>query len=95
MLGFEKMQLQVGGRLQLGTSRIVKPIQHFSSLIGYVKGEYIIVKTPVESGLPIAGDGDEKLTIRAFAGMRVRSFACTVLRISPGLYRTCTCVSRP
>jgi c-di-GMP-binding flagellar brake protein YcgR len=82
-LGFEQMHLQVGGRLQLITYRTVKPVQHFSSLIGYSKDEYIIVKTPVENGVPIALDGGEKLTIRVFAGMNVCSFACTVLRIFP------------
>jgi c-di-GMP-binding flagellar brake protein YcgR len=82
-LGFEQMHLQVGGRLQLVTYRTVKPVQHFSSLIGYIKDEYIIVKTPVENGVPIALDSGEKLTIRVFAGMNVCSFACTVLRIFP------------
>ena len=80
-LSFEQMHLQVGGRLQFITYRTVKPIQHFSSLIGYIKDEYIIVKTPVENGLPISLDVGEKLTIRVFAGMNVCSFACTVLRI--------------
>lgn len=46
-LGFEQMHLQ------FITYRTVKPIQHFSSLIGYIKDEYIIVKTPVENDLPI------------------------------------------
>jgi c-di-GMP-binding flagellar brake protein YcgR len=80
-LTFEQMHLQVGGRLQFITYRTVKPVQHFSSLIGYIKDEYIIVRTPVENGLPIALDVGEKLTIRVFAGMNVCSFACTVLRI--------------
>lgn len=82
-LGFEQMHLQVGGRLQFITYRTVKPVQHFSSLIGYVKDEYIIVRTPVENGVPIALDSGEKLTIRVFAGMNVCSFACTVLRVFP------------
>jgi c-di-GMP-binding flagellar brake protein YcgR len=82
-LGFEQMHLQVGGRLQFITYRTVKPLQHFSSLIGYVKDEYIIVKTPVENGVPIALDDGEKLTIRVFAGMNVCSFACTVVRVFP------------
>lgn len=87
-LGFEQMHLQVGGRLQFITYRTVKPIQHFSSLIGYIKDEYIIVKTPAENGVPITLDVGEKLTIRVFAGMNVCSFACTVLRVfaRPMLY---------
>lgn len=87
-LGFEQMHLQVGGRLQFITYRTVKPLQHFSSLIGYIKDEYIIVRTPVENGMPIALDVGEKLTIRVFSGMNVCSFACTVLRVfaRPMLY---------
>lgn len=80
-LGFEQMHLQVGGRLQFITYRTVKPVQHFSSLIGYLKDEYIIVKTPVENGVPIALDDGEKLTIRVFSGMNVCSFPYTVLRV--------------
>jgi len=87
-LGFEQMHLQVGGRLQFITYRTVKPVQHFSSLIGYIKDEYIIVRTPVENGVPITLDIGEKLTIRVFEGMNVCSFACTVLRVfaRPMLY---------
>ena len=78
---FEQMNLQVGGRIQFITHRTIKPVQHFSSLIGWVKDEYMIVKVPFENGAPIAlGEGD-KLTIRVFSGVNVCSFACTVLRV--------------
>jgi len=78
---FEAMNLQVGMRLQFITHRQVKPIQHFSTLIGYVKDEYIIVKMPMENGAPITlGDG-ERITIRVFSGINVCSFACTVERV--------------
>lgn len=78
---FETMNLQVGVRLQFITHRRVRPVQHFSTLIGYVKDEYIIVKIPMENGAPIAlGDG-ERVTIRVFSGVNVCSFACTVERV--------------
>ena len=78
---FEAMNLQVGMRLQFITHRQVKPILHFSTLIGYVKDEYIIVKMPMENGAPITlGDG-ERITIRVFSGVNVCSFACTVERV--------------
>ena len=85
---FEAMNLQVGGRLQLMTYRSIKPIQHFSTLIGYVKDEYMIVKIPTEQGLPIALTEGEKLTIRVFSGVTVCSFDCTVVRVfeRPSLY---------
>ena len=78
---FETMNLQVGTRLQLITHRRVKPVQHFSSLVGYVKDEYIIFKVPMENGAPIALAEGERLTIRVFSGVKVCSFACTVERI--------------
>ncbi|MFC5461012.1 flagellar brake protein [Massilia niabensis] len=78
---FETMNLQVGTRLQLITHRRIKPVQHFSALIGYVKDEYIILKIPTENGAPIALAEGERLTIRVFSGVKVCSFACTVERI--------------
>ncbi|MES2152120.1 MAG: flagellar brake protein [Pseudomonadota bacterium] len=81
IIEFEAMHLQVGGRLQFITHRGIKPVQHFSTLIGYVKDEYMIVKIPMESGVPLPlGDGD-KLTIRVFSGVTVCSFACSVQRV--------------
>jgi c-di-GMP-binding flagellar brake protein YcgR len=78
---FESMNLQVGGRLQFITHRSIKPVQHFSTLIGYVKDEYLIVKIPLENGVPITVAEGEKLTIRVFSGVNVCSFACTVERV--------------
>ena len=78
---FETMNLQVGTRLQLITHRRVKPVQYFSSLIGYIKDEYIILKIPMENGAPIALAEGERLTIRVFSGVKVCSFACTVERV--------------
>ena len=78
---FEMMNLQVGTRLQLITHRRVKPVQHFSCLIGYIKDEYIILKIPMENGAPIALAEGERLTIRVFSGIKVCSFACTVERV--------------
>ena len=80
-IDFESMNLQVGTRLQLITHRRIKPVQHFSSLIGYLKDEYIILKIPMENGAPIALAEGERLTIRVFSGIKVCSFACTVERV--------------
>ncbi len=78
---FEAMNLQVGGRIQFITHRTIKPVQHFSTLIAYVKDEYMIVKIPLENGVPIVLNEGDKLTIRVFSGVTVCSFACSVLRI--------------
>ena len=78
---FEAMNLQVGGRIQFITHRTIKPIQHFSTVIGYVKDEYLIVKIPMENGAAIVLNEGDKLTIRVFSGVTVCSFSCSVLRI--------------
>lgn len=78
---FEAMNLQVGGRIQFITHRSIKPAQHFSTLIGYVKDEYLIVKIPSENGAPIVVNDGDKLTIRVFSGVNVGSFAASVLRV--------------
>ncbi|MFZ4874941.1 flagellar brake protein [Janthinobacterium sp. Mn2066] len=78
---FEAMNLQVGGRIQFITHRTIKPVQHFSTLIGYVKDEYLIVKIPMDNGGPIVLNEGDKLTIRVFSGVTVCSFSCSVLRI--------------
>lgn len=80
---FEQMNLQVGGRIQFITHRTIKPVQHFSTLIGWVKDEYLIVRIPIENGAAIALNDGDKLTIRVFSGVNVCSFSTTVLRIFP------------
>lgn len=78
---FESLNLQVGGRIQFISHREIKPIQHFSTLIGYLKDEYLIVKTPTgNDALVVAHEGD-KLTIRVFSGVSVCWFSCTIMRI--------------
>jgi c-di-GMP-binding flagellar brake protein YcgR len=78
---FESLNMQVGVRLQFLTHRGVKPVPYFSTLVGYVKDEYIIVKIPTEHGAPISLTDGERVTIRVFSGVNVCSFAGTVERV--------------
>lgn len=78
---FDSMNLQVGVRLQFVTYRRIKPVQYFSTLIGYLKDEYLIVKVPMEHGVPVGLVEGERVTIRVFSGVNVCSFACTVERV--------------
>lgn len=80
---FEQMNLQVGGRIQFITHRTIKPVQHFSTIVGWVKDEYLIVKVPFESNAPISINEGDKLTIRVFSGVNVCSFSCMVQRVFP------------
>jgi c-di-GMP-binding flagellar brake protein YcgR len=78
---FEQMNLQVGGRIQLITHRTLRPVQHFSSVIGWVRDEYLIVKIPLENNGPIAITEGDKLTVRVFSGVNVCSFSTVVQRV--------------
>lgn len=78
---FEQMNLQVGGRIQLITHRTLRPIQHFSTVIGWVKDEYMIVKIPTEGNAPIAIAEGDKLTVRVFSGVNVCAFSAVVQRV--------------
>lgn len=80
-LSFEAMHLQVGSRIQFITHRTIKPVRHFSSVVGYVRDEYLIVRTPLENGVPIGLAEGDKLTIRVFSGVSVCSFSTSVLRV--------------
>lgn len=78
---FDAMNLQVGARVQFLTHRGINAARHFSTLIGYIKCEYMIVKIPDDNGAPISLREGEKLTFRVFSGMTVCSFSCTVARV--------------
>jgi c-di-GMP-binding flagellar brake protein YcgR len=80
MVEFQAMNLQVESRLQLLMHRGLTPVQHFSTLIGYMKDEYLLIKMPVENGAPLLLREGELLTIRVFSGMTVCSFDATVMR---------------
>ena len=78
---FEQMNLQVGMRLQVITHRAMRPTQNFSSVIGWVKDEFLIIKIPFEQGAPIALYEGDKVTLRVFSGVNVCSFDTIVERI--------------
>jgi c-di-GMP-binding flagellar brake protein YcgR len=78
---FQAMNLQVESRLQLLLQRGLTPVQHFSTLIGYSKDEYLLIKMPIENGSPMLLREGEQVTIRVFSGMTVCSFDATVMRV--------------
>ena len=78
---FEQMNLQVGGRIQLITHRTLRPMQHFSTVVGWVRDDYMIVKIPMENNGPIAITEGDKLTVRVFSGVNVCSFSTVVQRV--------------
>lgn len=86
-VNFEDMKLQVGARLQLILARPGQPAC-FSSLIGYVQGEYVLVKVPVEHGLSVPMREGEQVTVRVFSGVSVYTFSCNIesILLAPRYY---------
>jgi c-di-GMP-binding flagellar brake protein YcgR len=85
---FETLQLQVGTRLQIEVNRDLKQIQLFSTVIGWVKHEYLLLQLPMEGTQPFPLREADRLLVRVFTGMQVCWFHTTVLRIfmHPYLY---------
>lgn len=84
---FEEMKLHVGERLQLVLHR-PHDTAHYSSLIGYSTGQYLLVKVPTENGVSVPMREGEKMTVRVFSGEAVYSFdtVADLIQLSPHYY---------
>ena len=72
---FEDMNLQVGVRVQLLCSQSVNPTVRYTTLIGFVSGEYLLLKIPQESSALLEG---ESVIIRVFSGVSVFTFSSKI-----------------
>ncbi|MDP1771169.1 MAG: flagellar brake protein [Methylobacter sp.] len=81
MTTFKDINLQVGSRLQMSLQNGPKQLIYYTELIGYVDGEYMIIKTPIENGLSIQIQVEEPVTLRILAGVDVFTLTCRVRSI--------------
>jgi c-di-GMP-binding flagellar brake protein YcgR len=88
VLGSSLQNFNVGTRIQLRMQRDTGTIEHFSSLIGFVKDEFLMVKCPVVRNTPFILHDGEQVLVRAFTGTTIYSFASIVQRtlLSPLYY---------
>lgn len=85
MTDFKDINLQVGARMQMALMRGgAKPPVYFTELIGYVAGEYLIVKTPFEKGLSVQMNVGERVSLRILSGVDVFTLMCKVKNIFRG-----------
>ncbi len=82
------LSLNVGTRVQLRGLDDPGATEHFSSLIGYVKDEFLLVKLPVLRGSPFIFYDGIQILVRAFTGTTIHTFRSTVTRtlLSPFYY---------
>lgn len=64
-------------------AKVLKPKQviYYTELIGYVDGEYLIVKTPVKNELSVQIPVGEPVTLRTLSGVDVFTLTCQVKAI--------------
>lgn len=78
---FDDMKLQVGARMQIQIPFGANAPQHFTTLIGFVKDEYLIVRIPFENGLSIALPQEATVVVRVLSGVHVFAFTSIVRRV--------------
>ncbi|MCK9398242.1 MAG: flagellar brake protein [Methylobacter sp.] len=84
MTAFKDINLQVGARLQMTLQNTPKQAIYYTELIGYVDGEYLIVKTPIENGLSVQMQVEDQITLRILSGVDVVTLTCRVKTIFRG-----------
>lgn len=78
---FEELKLHVGDRLQIEPPSPQHDLKYFATLVGYVKGLSVLLRTPIVDGLPLPMCDGEKLVVRGFSGMETFSFDATIERV--------------
>jgi hypothetical protein len=81
MTTFKDINPPVGSRLQMSLQHGAKQEVYYTELIGYVDGEYMIVKIPIENGLSIQIQVDEQVILRILSGVDVFTLTCKVKTI--------------
>jgi c-di-GMP-binding flagellar brake protein YcgR len=78
---FTDMRLGVGTRLQIELVEGGESKHYYSSLLGYARGEYLIVKMPFHAGLSVPLQEGDQLGIRLLSGVHAFAFSGTVQRV--------------
>ncbi|MDO9424101.1 MAG: flagellar brake protein [Methylobacter sp.] len=81
MTSFKEINLQVGSRLQMAVRHGPIDIIYYTQLIGYLDGQYLIIKTPFENGISVQMQVDEQVILRILSGVDVFTLTCRVKAI--------------
>lgn len=77
---FEAMQLHVGERLQLELAADAARTHYFTTLIGFVPGHSVLVRTPMVQNLPLPLPEGAGVLIRTFSGRHAFTFESRIDR---------------
>lgn len=77
---FEEIRLPVGESLQLQWLAGEQSIRHYSRLIGYVKGQSVLVTAPTVNGKVVLMREGQAVLVRLFSGKSIYAFSTSVLK---------------
>jgi len=83
---FEATQLQVGERLQLEFVGDSSRSHYYTTLIGFVPGHSVLVRTPLVQNLPIPVPEGANVVVRAFAGRHAFTLESRIDRVCRSPY---------
>jgi len=82
----ESMQMHVGDRLQLELLTDSTRSHYYTTLIGYVSGHSVLMRTPQVQNLPIPVREGEPVLVRTFSGRHAYTFESKVDRVCRSPY---------
>lgn len=77
-IDFEDMNLQVGVRLQIMLKQATAPTVQYTSLIGFVANDYLLLQIPQQDGQPVDIEQGAEVALRVFSGVSVFTFEAKV-----------------
>lgn len=77
-IDFEDMNLQVGVRLQIMLKQATAPTVQYTSLIGFVANDYLLLQIPQQDGQPVEIEQGAEVALRVFSGVSVFTFEAKV-----------------
>jgi hypothetical protein len=86
LCSFESTQLQVGERLQIELGDDRSRSQYYTTLIGFVPGHSILIRTPIVQNLPIPVPENASVVVRAFSGRHAYTLESNVERVCRSPY---------
>jgi hypothetical protein len=83
---FEAAQLHVGERLQLELVADSSHNHYYTTLIGFVPGHGVLIRTPLAQNLPVPMPEGARVLVRAFSGCHAFTFESSIDRVCRSPY---------
>lgn len=81
-LALDQVKLHIGDMVQLQTQSEQGDMRHYVTLIGYLKGQSVIVTTPVEEGKVMLLREGQPFIVRFFGGKNAYAFSTIAKRVT-------------